>query len=129
MGQLIILKPEAIHPSQDFLKKGTIEFIFDCYKREDVDALPPAPIVRRHPNKPDSFIAIDGHNLLAVHTFHKTACEVYLVDAADDYLSNPDAKESIAQRNEDLRHKYEKSVEEAERVSVSFAALVQKFIA
>ncbi|MEX0877395.1 MAG: hypothetical protein WDZ40_00855 [Candidatus Spechtbacterales bacterium] len=128
MGKLIKLKPEFIKPSQDFLKEGTIKFILSCYKEGKLDALPPAPIVRKQPGKPDTYIAIDGHNLLAVCEFFGKECEVYLAASADDFLPNSENKESISQRNKDLVDKYESSIEEAQKINLSFKELVDKYI-
>ncbi|KKR49224.1 MAG: hypothetical protein UT86_C0001G0196 [Candidatus Magasanikbacteria bacterium GW2011_GWC2_40_17] len=129
MGQLIKLKTNVIKPSQDFLKKGTVNFILDCYKKGEMDSLPPTPIVRKHPNVPGVYVAIDGHNLLAVNEFLGIDSEVYLVNSADDYLPNPTTKESISQRNQDLVDKYESSVFEADKINRSFKELIKDFIA
>lgn len=129
MGQIIKLKTSAIKPSQNFLKKGTVNFILECYKKDEIDSLPPAPIVRKHSNIPSVYVAIDGHNLLAVNEFLRIDSEVYLVNAADDYLPNPAKKESISQRNQDLADKYESSIFEADKINCSFAKLIKDFIA
>ncbi len=128
MGHLIKLRPELIKPSQDFLKKGTVDFILDCYKKNKIDSLPPTPLVRKHPNSKNTYVAIDGHNLLAVSELLGKACEVYIVSSADDYLPNPENKEPISQRNKDLTNKYESSVQEADRISCSFKELIKNFI-
>lgn len=128
MGQLIKLKTNVIKPSQNFLKKGTVDFILDCYKKGDISSLPPAPMVRKHPNIPDVYIAIDGHNLLAVNEFFGKGSEVYLVNSADDYLPNPKNIESISQRNKDLTDKFDSSVSEADKINCSFADLIKDFI-
>ena len=129
MGQLIKIKTSAIKPSQDFLKKGTVNFILDCYKKDEMDSLPPAPIVRKHPNISGVYVAIDGHNLLAVNEFLGIDSEVYLVNSANDHLPNPTNKESISQRNQDLADKYESSVFQADKINCSFAILIKDFIA
>lgn len=129
MGQLIKIKTEVIRPSQNFLKKGTVNFILDCYKKNKVNSLPPTPMVRKHPNIPDIYIAIDGHNLLAVNEFLGIDSEVYLVNSKDDYLPNPTNKESIFQRNRGLTDKYESSIREADKINCSFKELIEDFIA
>jgi len=128
MGQLLLLKTEFIKPSQDFLKKGTVDFILDCYKEGRLDALPPAPMVRRCSDNSNMYVAIDGHNLIAVNRFLGKECEVYLVSSAEDYLPNPDNRESIIQRNKDLADKYASSVREADKINMSFDDLIKKFI-
>ncbi len=128
MGQLIKLKTELIRPSQNFLKEGTINFILDCYEKGKISSLPPTPIVRKHPNITDAFIAIDGHNLLAVNEYLGIDSEIYLVNSAKDYLPNPTNDESIAQRNQDLTEKYESSVFEADKTNCSFKELIANFI-
>lgn len=128
MGQLLKLKTESIKPSQDFLKKGTVNFILDCYKKGEISSLPPTPIVRKHPNIPNIYIAIEGHNLLAANESLGVDSEVYLVDSAEDYLPNPANSESITKRNQDLADKYESSVIEADKINGSFKELIRNFI-
>ncbi|MBI4599970.1 hypothetical protein HY732_03535 [Candidatus Uhrbacteria bacterium] len=127
MGHLIKLKPSAIKPSQDFLKKGTMDFIFDCFKKGELALLPPPPLVRRDPGHMDSYIAIDGHNLLAAHEFFGTECEVFLVDSADDFLPNPNNDPRITQRNKDLSEKFESCVDDANEARSSFQELIQGY--
>ncbi len=127
MGHYIKLKPSSIKPSQDFLKKGTMDFIFDCFKRGQLELLPSPPIVRRDPDHEDSYIAIDGHNLLAAHEFFGIECEVFLVDSPTDFLSNPDNDPDIAQRNKDLAEKFESCVDEAEKIDCTFQILIKEY--
>lgn len=127
MGTIIKLKPSSIRPSQDFLKKGTMDFIFDCYKRGDLTSLPPPPLVRRDPNHAGLYIAIDGHNLLAAYEFFGTECEVFLVDSLTDFLPNPDNDSSISQRNKDLAEKFDLCVAQAGRVHSSFRDLISSY--
>ena len=128
MGQFITLKPDQIKPSQDFLKKGTVDFILECYKNGVLDALPPPPLVRRDPAKEGEYIAIDGHNLLAVHQYGGTECEVYCVDSAEDFFPNPQSDPAITQRNKDLSDKFESCVDESRRVRTSFEFLIHTVI-
>ncbi len=127
MEHYITLKPEQIKPSQDFLKKKTMDFIFDCYKRGALQELPPPPMVRRDPNSKNAYIAIDGHNLLAAHEFFGAECEVFLVDSSDDFLPNPDNDPGISQRNKDLAEKFETCVDWANNVQTSFVSLLKQY--
>lgn len=127
MGFLTKLKPSTIRPSQDFLKKKTMDFIFNCYKRGALQELPPPPLVRQDPRHEGRFIAIDGHNLLAAHEFFGTECVVFLVDSANDYLPNPEGNPAISQRNKDLSEKFESCVDEAERIGSSFRTLIKGY--
>lgn len=124
MGRSITLKPSFIRPSQDFLKEKTLAFIFDCYKNDKQELLPPPPLVRRDPDHEGSYIVIDGHNLLAVHERMGTACGVYLADSAEDFLPNPQNDPAITQRNQDLANKFVSCVGEARRFNTSFAELL-----
>ncbi len=125
MGHHVILKPSSVRPSQDFLKKETMDFIFDCYKKGQLELLPPPPLVRRDPGHEGSYIAIDGHNLLAAHEFFGTECEVYIVDSVDDFLPNSENDPGILQRNKDLAEKFDSCIHEASKVDLSFQVLVQ----
>lgn len=127
MRHILKLKPLSIRPSQDFLKKGTMNFIFDCFKKGELALLPPPPLVRRDPHHADSYIAIDGHNLLAAHEFFGTECDVYAVDSANDFLPNPDNDSGIAQRNKDLAEKFDSCVADAEKADTSFKSLISRF--
>lgn len=104
-----------------------MDYIFDCFKRGALQDLPPPPLVRRDPDHEDAYIAIDGHNLLAVHEFFGTECEVFLVDSAGDFLPNPENDPGISQRNKDLAEKFDSCVDEARRLDVSFEGLVREY--
>ncbi len=112
MGKIIKVKTSEILPSQDFLKRKTVEYILDCIKKKKNDKLPPTPIVR---NDPDSskYIAIDGHNLIAVYDLMKKDINVFLVDSRNDELKEV-AKSSIdavKKRNREVFEKYDRVVE------------------
>ena len=104
MGKLIKIATKNILPSQNFIKDDTIEFILKCLNRNEEDKLPPAPIIRVKPES-DKYIAIDGHNLLAVCDMLGKDCEVYLAESIyDKLLGNTD---SIIERNQMLEEKYD----------------------
>lgn len=90
---LLKIHPQKIKPSQDFLKEGTVRFILTCYSENKKDRLPPAPVVRKNPENGD-YIAIDGHNLIAVRDFFDEECEVFVASHAGDELTEEDFLES-----------------------------------
>jgi len=108
----VLVNPELVQPSQDFLKPQTVGFIFDCLKNGHEDLLPPTPIVRSD-NKGD-LVAIDGHNLLAVYAFLRQELNVHVAASPEDGL--PETTDQNKQRNNDLRAKYDICL--AERSSV-----------
>lgn len=133
MGEYIAVSSSVVLPSQDYLKPETLEYILDCYDNENYDQLPPPPIVRKHPTENDTFIAIDGHNLLAANEYLQRATEVYLADSASDV---PPAKvgsneEAVLQRTLELRKKFVSSVEASEKMKTegfaTFAELVELY--
>jgi len=65
MGRIINVKASQIKPSQDFIKEETIGYILECIIKNELNKLPPTPIVRLNPDG-SGYIAIDGHNLIAV---------------------------------------------------------------
>jgi len=99
----MIVKPSDILPSQDFLKPGTITYIFECIKNNEIEKLPPAPIVRN--DKDGSLIAIDGHNLIAVMHELGRDIAVHIASSKNDGLIAIDTKD--ADRNKDLVEKYD----------------------
>lgn len=108
----MIISPNKLLPSQDFLKPHTVAFIFDCLQKNAIDLLPPDPIVRQGEN--GEFIAIDGHNLIAVRLHRGENIEVHVATSADDGL--PDTSEANVQRNMDLKEKFEFVLEERARL-------------
>src|SRR5665213_2631075 len=120
MGKFVTLTANRIHPSQDYLNEKTIEYILSCFRDDDLDSLPPPPIVRKA-DKKDEYIAIDGHNLIAVCDFLGIACLVYIAENRDDGLpENHDPK--IKQRNIDLHDKFS-----IRRSSLTVRQLQQKY--
>ncbi len=121
------VSPELIAPSQDFLKPSTIAFIFDCIERDELDRLPPDPIVRQDTD--GALIAIDGHNLIAVKLYRQEEIEVHLASSATDGL--PVHTQADTQRNNDLREKFEIVLDERNRVSgegiASFRDLIKRY--
>lgn len=130
MGNFISLEATSIKPSQDFLKEKTVKYIFECIAAGDTDSLPPAPIVRRS-NSDGEYIAIDGHNLLAVNDFLGKSCEVYVADSAYDKLTTANSAEALEARNNDLHDKYDSAYLEFIRLSReglnSFSQLRDKY--
>ncbi|HEY4963770.1 MAG TPA: hypothetical protein VIH90_03685 [Candidatus Saccharimonadales bacterium] len=112
MGKLVTISTSQIRPSQDFLKDETIEFILKAYKLGNQEGLPPTPIVRIGDNEND-FIAIDGHNLIAVWDYLDKPIEVYVAESEHDKLQNLGDKEAVEKRNNVLGDKYENSLNNA----------------
>lgn len=133
MGEYIAVSSSVVLPSQDYLKPETLEYILNCYDNEGYDNLPPSPIVRKHPTDNDIFIAIDGHNLLAVNEYLQRATEVYLADSATDVppSNNQSNGEAILQRTVELRAKFVSCVAASERMQkegfATFAELVELY--
>lgn len=113
MSRIIKINPSTIRPSQDFLKKDTLAFIKENFDKGAFDKMPPIPIVRKAPD--ESYIAIDGHNLLAFYTMHKMECEVFVAEHADDGI--PGNFEMIKKRNADLKEKYDSALEQSEKLA------------
>ncbi|MDQ3064990.1 MAG: hypothetical protein M3Q36_01840 [bacterium] len=100
----MLVSPQDISPSQDFLKQGTVNFIFTCIKNNELDKLPPAPIVRR--DAQGQLVAIDGHNLIAVKHFLGEDIEVHIAESADDRIMGNTKAYNL--RNHELKDKFEK---------------------
>jgi len=108
----MIVNPNLIQPSQDFLKPGTIKFILRCIDRGELEKLPPTPIVREWSD--NKLIAIDGHNLIAVKLHLGQEIEVHVAKSADNgLLPNSDAN---IERNKDLKTKFESVIEDRLRL-------------
>ena len=133
MGNIIEVDTSIVRPSQDFLKPDTLRHIFTCYFGGDRSQLPPAPIVRVHPA--GGYIAIDGHNLLAIDDLLGYTCRVYVANNPTDELTPADVKrstpEALAHRNVDLKEKFDSSLERANQLSSmdlgSFGLLRSKY--
>lgn len=113
MTILLSVDSGSVIPSQDFLKEDTLRHIFECYKTGNLEKLPPPPIVR---NVENSFVAIDGHNLLAVNYLLGKSTEVYVAKNPDDGL--PGESESAIKRNNDLKEKFDLALEVADSLKL-----------
>lgn len=118
---------EQLHPSQDFLKPGTVKFILECIENGDFERLPPDPIVRMGKN--GELVAIDGHNLIAVRLHRGEEIEVHLAKSPEDGL--PATSEANIQRNADLSEKFDFALAERTRLRKqglnSFLDLIRKY--
>jgi len=120
------LNPSQITPSQDFLKPNTVRFILSCFATANLADLSPAPIVHQDPN--GNYVAIDGHNLLAVMAHRGEDIEVHLAKDAHDGL--PPSADQNRERNQDLLEKFEACLVERDKVAgrgiQSFQDLIQR---
>jgi hypothetical protein len=123
----MLVNSNKIRPSQDFLKPGTVQFIFDCIRSGNTDELPPTPLVRAGDD--GELVAIDGHNLIAVRHFLKQKVEVIPATSASDGL--PETSEANIERNKELAAKYDTVLDEQHRVAgegiASFDDLIAKY--
>lgn len=134
MGRFDIAQPGTVKPSQDFLKEGTVAFILECYRNSDPKNLPPEPVVRIDP-RDGKMIAIDGHNLFSVKDQKGEPTRIYIAESADDVLKKeqfPNAtEEAIAERNRELREKFDKAIEWSDKLKEqgigSFSDLNKKY--
>ncbi len=131
MSKIITVPTRDIIPSQGFLKENTITYILECLKSGKQESLPPTPITRKSDLK-DKYIAIDGHNLIAVYDFLGKDCEIFVAESAEDALINVNAdRVALQARNDDLKDKYDSSYEPANRLSVnglrSFSQLRRRY--
>lgn len=121
------LDPNVIAPSQDFLKPQTIAFILKSIHENRREELPPDPIIRL--DEQGNYIAIDGHNLIAVKVALGENVQVHLATSASDGL--PDTSDQNRSRNEDLINKWDNCLEERARVAAegitTFKELVNKY--
>jgi hypothetical protein len=85
MGRIIEVQPAMVKPSQNYLKEDTTRFILQCIIDGKEEELPPPPIVRLDPVS-RKYVAIDGHNLLAICQLLDRACEVFVAEASNDKL-------------------------------------------
>lgn len=97
------VKPQTILPTQDFLKPGTVAYIFNCIKSNHPEHLPPAPIVKK--NEDGNLLAIDGHNLIAVKHYLKEDIDIHIASSRDEGIEVKDQKDE--DRNTDLRAKFD----------------------
>ena len=123
----MLLSAGDILPSQDFLKERTVLFIFECIRTGKLDELPPTPFVRK--NEAGKWVAIDGHNLIAVRYYLNEKIEVISAKSATDAL--PEATSAHKERNKELAAKYDGVLDEQRRVAAlgvtSFADLIAQY--
>lgn len=121
------ISPEVILPSQDFLKEKTVRYIFDCIAKGQLADLPPTPLVRK--DEAGKFVAIDGHNLIAVRLFRNEPVEVIIAESPQDGL--PPTTEANIERNRELAKKFDTVLEDRNRVEqegiTSFFDLIQQY--
>ena len=123
----MLISPTKIAPSQDFLKEKTVGFIFDCLRTGNTADLPPTPLVRT--DKAGNFVAIDGHNLIAVRQFRGEDIEVIVAESATDGL--PPTSPANITRNKELAAKFNSVLDERQKVAAqgiaTFAELIAKY--
>jgi len=123
----MLISPQKIAPSQDFLKEKTVKFIFACLRDGNVDDLPPMPLVRE--DEQGNLVAIDGHNLIAARQFRGEDVEVIVAESSIDGL--PPTSEANIIRNQELAAKYDSVLDEKRKVAaegiVTFADLVARY--
>lgn len=123
----MLISPEKIAPSQDFLKERTVRFIFSCLRDGNTEELPPTPLVRK--DDEGNLVAIDGHNLIAARQFRGEDIEVIVAESSTDGL--PPTTEANITRNEELAAKYDSVLEERQKVAaegiVTFADLIAQY--
>ena len=123
----MLVSPEQIAPSQDFLKEKTVRFILSCFRSGNTDELPPTPLVRK--DEAGNLVAIDGHNLIAARLARREEVEVIIAESATDGL--PPTSEANITRNEELAAKFDSVLEERQKVAAegirTFGDLVEKY--
>lgn len=123
----MLISPEQIAPSQDFLKEGTVRFIFSCLRSGNTKELPPTPLVRK--DDKGNLVAIDGHNLIAVRQFRGEDIEVIVAESSTDGL--PPTTEANITRNEELAAKYDSVLDDRQKVAaegiVTFSDLIARY--
>ena len=122
----MLISPEKIVPSQDFLKERTVKFIFSCLREGNTEDLPPTPLVRK--DDEGNLVAIDGHNLIAARQFRGEDVEVIVAQSSTDGL--PPTTEANITRNEELAAKYDSVLDEQRKVAaegiVTFTDLIAR---
>ncbi|HSX42857.1 MAG TPA: hypothetical protein VLF59_02105 [Candidatus Saccharimonadales bacterium] len=121
------VSPQEILPSQNFLKEKTVRFILQCIAKGQLNDLPPTPLVRKDEN--GKLIAIDGHNLIAVHLSRHKPIKVIVAESAQDGL--PPTTDANIERNKELAEKFDTVLEEQRRVAQegieNFSDLLDKY--
>ncbi len=119
MGKLITIKPSKIKPSQDYLKENNIKFILTCFFEKKQKLLPPIPIVKYNIEN-NEYVAVDGHNLIAVYDLFGKKIDVYVANHPQDDLPkeifSKSTDEGLASRKRELKEKYNKLNIESVRV-------------
>jgi hypothetical protein len=123
MGKIINVKADQIKPSQDFIKEKTVGYILKCIVENELNKLPPTPIVSNDPNNP-GYIAIDGHNLIIVFDLLDKSFDIFVADSPHDKLIelSKSSLDAIDKRNQNIVDKYDlvvHSVKELERKGIS----------
>ncbi len=122
----MLVSPQQIAPSQNFLKEKTVRFIFACLRDGNTDDLPPTPLVRR--DEEGNLVAIDGHNLIAMMLFRGENIEVIVAKSSTDGL--PPTTEANITRNQELADKFDTVLDERRKVAaegiVTFADLIAR---
>jgi hypothetical protein len=123
----MLISPDKIAPSQDFLKEKTVRFIFGCLREGNTEDLPPTPFVRR--DEAGNLVAIDGHNLIAARLVRGEDIDVIVAESAEPLL--PATTEGNVARNEELAVKFDTVLAERQRVAsegiMTFGDLVGKY--
>lgn len=121
------IEARLLLPSQDFLREKTVGFIFDCIKTGQEADLPPDPIVRLGPS--GDYVAIDGHNLIAVRACLGQSIDVHVASSAKDGL--PAINDMNVDRNANLRIKFDSVLDMravVERLGIfSFDDLIRRY--
>ena len=100
------LKTSQILPSQDFLKDDTIKHILDLIHKNKLGDLPPTPIVVA---VGDVYVALDGHNLVAVMDFLNRDIKVFVASSKTDKVAGNNA--ASTGRNKEIMLKFDKILE------------------
>lgn len=100
---MTLINPNIISPSQDFLKPSTVAYILSCIESGREDELPPTPIVRL--DNDHQYVAIDGHNLIAVRAFLNQQVDIHVAVNASDGL--PETSPDNVTRNKELQDKFD----------------------
>ena len=123
----MLVDPDTILPSQDYLKPGTVKFILACISNGESEKLPPTPVVRA--DSTGRLVAIDGHNLIAVMSKLGKKIDVHIAKSKTDKL--PDKNGANTSRNIDLSDRYDSVLSDQGKVSAnginSFSDLIAKY--
>lgn len=122
----MLIRPEDVYPSQDFLKPETVKYIFRCIHSDQLELLPAPPIVAKING---TYVAVDGHNLLAVYHYMREPIEVHVAKNRDDGID--ESIEGAKERNFNLKKKFAlllQARESAKQKGINtFADLISKY--